>query len=274
MSSTIISLGPVKPYETTPYNQNVVNIAANLECFPCTIEKNCELLPCHNKIHHDVVSTVAKKLYETGDISEEDIKRSLPETLLSSVSIYKNTDISDGLIPEQLITQNHTFDDTCRKLYRLIWSFYFQNKEPNFKRPTISLDSAERLQNTMTGLSNIYELYNFGVKFANRIISEADTEVADIEGIKDSVQRLAEVDELLMKTQTTFPEIAPIVSYFHVAKSNVQGNNIIEISKNNLVLYYEAANITAAMHDVCDKMLAPYRAQDTTEKAEDNAKNV
>jgi ADP-heptose:LPS heptosyltransferase len=254
----VVSLGPVRPFETTPYLEGALSVAANIDCFPCAIDKKCDLLPCHNKISHEAVSHLASSIYENNTIDANSLESKLPQTLLNTVTINRLNNTNDGLLPEDLLASATNFDDTIRRIYRIVWSFYLQGKEPKLQTPYINANLAQSFANTLSGLNHLYELYNFAIKFANRIVEEEGSTNIDVKSIQESVHKLNEIDQLLMKTKNTFAEVSPIVDYFHVAKSNIDGNNIFEISRNTLVLFYEAANITAAMFDLCSKIISPY----------------
>ena len=49
-----------------------------------------------------------------------------------------------------------------------------------------------------------------------------------------------------------------LVDYFYVHKANTAGNNILEISKNNLLTYYDASNLTAVLYEFVEKSVSPH----------------
>jgi len=52
--------------------------------------------------------------------------------------------------------------------------------------------------------------------------------------------------------------LSGLIDYFYVHKANTPGNNILEISKNNLLTYYDASNLTAVLAEFIEKSVSPY----------------
>jgi ADP-heptose:LPS heptosyltransferase len=270
--SLILSLGPVRPIETTPYSDNVINVSPNIGCFPCTVEEKCDLLPCHNKINHQLVSTLANEIYKNKSTVDINVERVIPDLHLMGVNVFKNEFNSDGLSLKSLISRKDDYKFVLQNLYRGIWSFYFKGDDSNLNTPSISEETAGFIGNFMDGLNNLFEIYNFAVKYTNRICVEAESQEPNLQTINESVTRLREIDSLLQATKRTFPEVSPLADFFYVAKSNVAGENIQEVSKNSQVLYYEAANLTAALFDLCNQIVTPFIKDQT--KDEQHAKDA
>ena len=47
------------------------------------------------------------------------------------------------------------------------------------------------------------------------------------------------------------------IHFFFVNKANAAGENIIEITNNNLIAFHEASNITAILNDLLSKTIGP-----------------
>jgi hypothetical protein len=53
------------------------------------------------------------------------------------------------------------------------------------------------------------------------------------------------------------------VDYFYVNKANALGNNLKEITQNNLLNYYDASNLAAVINDFIEKSVNPHIAVNT-----------
>ena len=104
----------------------------------------------------------------------------------------------------------------------------------------------------------MYELYNFGVKYSNKIIEASSDQKADIKIIKENIQRIGEIDQLCDITKKSYPELKALVNFFYVNKANAIGDNLVDISKSNLLNYYDASNLVAVLGDFIEKSVSPH----------------
>ena len=72
--SLTISLGSVRPQETTPYHQNAYNIAPKTKCFPCFPSDACAGFQCHHDIPHQAISGSIKMLIAKNELSIAELK--------------------------------------------------------------------------------------------------------------------------------------------------------------------------------------------------------
>lgn len=255
--SIVISLGTVRPQETTPYNNNIINVAPKIGCFPCTVAYDCEILPCHSKLSYQPIVAISNLLLNNTEVTESELAENIPSFHLNNLFIYKSRiDEDHGLILDELTENYQTVESTFKLFYRVLWSFYFKNKEFPNTLPLISEDTAYQLRNYLSGVNNLFELYNFGINFANGIITEAESDNPDINEIQHLSAKLEEIDQLTILNKTHFPHLAPFIDYFVVAKSNVEGKNIIEMANNTLVLLHNASNLTAVLFEFVEQAIS------------------
>lgn len=264
--SITLSLGTVRPHETTPFSKKAISIAPTNKCFPCNIEKNCDLLPCHNSINTQLVSFMAHEFINNGEITREAIKNKLTPLHLANVKVYKASYETYGLNLVDISGNYQSLDDSFRAFYKVIWLYYLNETEINTNLPDISQQTAKELHNYLNGSNYLFELYNFGVNYSNRILNEAKKKNSDLKEIQTLVNKLSEIDSLCSITKRTFPLLKGLVDYFYVNKANVIGDTLVTISEQNILNYYDASNLVAVVNDFLQKTTAPFVAPNNLSK--------
>lgn len=264
--SIIISLGVVRPHETSPYSDKVINLAPRNNCFPCQIEKACDLLPCHGSINYQVVSTIAKGLLVGEVIDHSFLVNNLTPFHLNNLKVYNSSYQEDGLELFELTENYASLDEIFMSFYKVIWQYYLRGVERSIETPKVSKENAISLYEYIKGINYLYELYNFGIKYSNSIISNSESAKIDFKEIQDSISRIGEIDQLCSITKKTYPLLKGLVDYFYVNKANAQGESLIEISRSNLLNYYDAANLTTVLYDFIEKTIQPHIETQNTSK--------
>lgn len=256
--SIVISLGTVRPAETTPYSDKVVNVAPKNKCYPCQVSDACELLPCHSSISYQVISVIANGLIDQKVINKEFLLQELTSFQLNTIKVYTSSYSDDGINLKEISENYATPTDVFKNYFKIIWLYYLRGIETQSKLPQITYETAKELNNYTKGINYLYELYNFGVKYSNMIIESSEAENIDLEEIQKVISKIGEIDELCSITKKNYPLLKGLVDFFYVNKANAPGNNLIEISKHNLLNYYDASNLVAVLSDFIDRSVRPY----------------
>lgn len=262
----VLSLGTVRPYETTPYQNNVINLAPKNSCYPCTIQTKCDFLPCHNSINHQIVAAIGSELLERKELQLSRLKSKLSPFHFETVHIYQAEYMDYGLDLKEISHETTAVKDLFKEFYKVIWLYYLRGEEYNINIPQVSRDTAEKLNHYLSGTNYLYELYTFGMKYCNDIVNQAESTQPDINKIQERVNRIQEVDQLCIMTKQSYPLLSPIVDFFYVNKANSLGQNIVEISKNNLVNQYDASNLMSVIHDFVEKTISPHIVKNSVNK--------
>lgn len=254
----VVSLGTVRPHETSPYNNNVINISPRNKCFPCTVEEKCELLPCHGSINHQIINNIATGMLNNESIDTKYLKSNLTPFHLDSVKIYKSEYDDNGLNHKEITNDYLAAPDVFKEYFKIIWQYYLRGVETNTQLPTISRETAQGLNSYIDGVNYLFELYNFGVTYSNKIIAEAESKNTDYKLLQDYISKLTEIDGLCSITKKNYPHLKGLVDYFYVNKANALGDNLIDISKHNLLNYYDASNLVAVLNDFIESSVKPH----------------
>lgn len=254
-----ISLGNVRPHETTPYQMNAYNLAPRTKCFPCFPSDSCAYTQCHHDIPYQLVSNIIKQLMTGAPIDADWIKNANSSFHLSSVNFYRSRFQNGQMTLDSLIGDQQDVADIFRTLYRVTWSFVMNNVEENFPFPKLTPTSHRDLLDAMTGLQHLFELSEFGQKYSRFILEEISSATPSIAKIKEYSKKIDEIDHLQAMVQKTSPYLAPIIDYFTVRKGNLFGENIVKLTESSYYCFEESAQLTSVMYELIQNTIAEYK---------------
>ncbi len=254
-----ISLGNVRPHETTPYQKNAYNLAPRTKCFPCFPSDDCAYTQCHHDIPYQIVSNVIKQLVSGGEVDSEWIKNANSSFHLSSVNFYRSRFSHGQMHLEGLIDGHLDSADIFRTLYKITWSFVLSDVEENFPFPKLTPATHRDLLDAMTGLQHLFELSEFGQKYSRYILEEISSATPSISKIKEFSKKIDEIDNLQAMVQKTSPYLAPIIDYFKVRKGNLFGDNIVKLTESSYYCFEENAHLSSVMYELIQNSIAEYK---------------
>ncbi len=254
-----ISLGNVRPHETTPYQLNAYNLAPRTKCFPCFPSDACAYTQCHHDIPYQLVSNLIKQLMTGNAVDAEWIKNANSSFHLSSINFYRTRFHNGQLTLDSLISEQQDVADIFRTLYRVTWSFVMNNVEEVFPFPKLTPASHRDLLDAMTGLQHLYELSEFGQKYSRFILEEISSATPSIAKIKEFSKKIDEIDHLQAMVQKTSPYLAPIIDYFTVRKGNLFGENIVKLTESSYYCFEENAHLSSVMYELIQNTIAEYK---------------
>lgn len=257
--SLTVSLGNVRPHETTPYQANAYNLAPRTKCFPCFPTDDCAYTQCHHDIPYQLVSNIIKQLMTGNSIDSEWIKTANSSFHLSSVNFYKSRFQNGQLTLDSMISDHQDISDIFRTLYRVTWSFILNDEEENFPFPKLTPSSHRDLLDAMTGLQHLFELSEFGKKYSKYILEEISSATPSITKIKEYSKKIDEIDQLQKMVQKTSPYLAPIIDYFTVRKGNLFGDNIVKLTESSYYTFEEHAHLSSVLYDLISNTIAEYK---------------
>lgn len=258
--SITLSLGTVRPHETTPYGHLNYNVSPQIKCFPCFPNEKCELLPCHAQIHYQTISVLAHGILEGKTIDKNYLKSKLSAFHLDSVSIFQsNLDERMGMELNDLVSHASDIRSSFKNFLFFHWNFIFRDMEAKVSKPKLNQNLFKELNQYQSALEQLFELNNFGMKYCQYILEETQAESPKMDQIKNYSKKLAEVDELSSLLKNAHPMIAPLVDFYFVAKANLKGNNIIELTESSYVNFYEFNNSVQLIHELINLTLSEYK---------------
>lgn len=258
-TSLTISLGSVRPQETTPYQANAYNLSPRTKCFPCFASDACGNYQCHHDISHQVISASIKLLLEKKEITGQDIKKGISSFHLSSVNFYRSKFVNHQMILDNLIDGNLDTAEVFRSLYRVTWSFIIGDTEESAPFPRLSPTTHRDMLTTLSGLQHLFELSDFGKRYSRYILEEISSATPSIVKIKDFSKKIDEIDQLQTMVQKTSPYLSPFIDYFAVRKANIQGDNIVALTENSYHAFEECGNLSKILYELIESAIAEFK---------------
>ena len=248
-----ISLGTVRPIETIPYAENHYALVPNISCFPCYPTDPCESFECHTQIDERLVALLADKIINS-ESSEDLIIEGDLEKLFSNCSLYQSKFSEYALKTEKVFPTNVSAKEVMSKFYFKTWLFVLSEKEEFLDIPQVSPESREILSKYLEGFEYLYELNGFAKNFCKTIANEAKKN-SNVEKIKENSNKLKEIEILTQSIKKEFPLVSPIINYTALKLKLNNGNDLVELSENALLIYHEESLVISIMYDFISKTI-------------------
>lgn len=260
VKALILSLGSVRPYETSSYGFNKFVLTPVASCYPCNLSDKCEHLKCHNEISHQLVSNISNQLFRSDTFDIKELYENVATFHFENANLYitqLEEETGQTLIP--IINKYNKIDNVFLTLYTYMWNLLIANKEVKLAIPDINKITASELSRYLDGINNLYELSNFAIQYTNELLDQAESKNPSTIKIKSISERLIEVDNLTLLSRKPFPLLSPIIDYNFVNKANIDAENIVDVAKMSLLKYHQAANGYAVLYELMQLCVNKYR---------------
>ncbi len=254
-----ISLGSVRPQETTPYHANAYNIAPRTKCFPCFPSDACSFNQCHHDIPYQVVSSSIKQILAGHEITSNWINENISSFHVSSVNFYRSDFLNDGLILNSLIKSHTDTPDIFRLFYKMAWNFTIKDIIENFPFPKLTTNTHKDLLDSLLGVQHIFETSEFGKKYSRYILEEISSKSPSISKIKEYSKKIDEIDQLQSLVRKTSPYLAPIIDYFAIRKSNLSGDNIVKLTESSYQVFEECSTLCSIIYELIETTISEHK---------------
>ena len=266
--SVILSLGPVRYQETTPYQNNVVNLVPKTKCFPCTVQTDCSLFSCHAHIPHQVVSAVASQLIQSQKIDSKELQKVVTPFHLSTVNIYQSEIFDENIEYHNLLNEHQDATQVFQHYYKILWHLYFNDVDIEITYPTITNEVAKELAHHLEGTQYLFEVYNFGTKYANQAIQNLRAGNDNHSALTDNINKLNDVSELTKVTASNYPLLQSIIDLIHVNTNSGDNTELKTILEEQLVGYHDGVHLLTALHSLIKKTITPHHMTHSSEVKE------
>lgn len=254
-----ISMGSVRPFETTPYHSQAYNLSPRTKCFPCFPNDKCAYYQCHHDIPYQVVTSSIKELIQHGEINSKTLKDTVSSFHLSSVNFYKSSIIDGKMKLINLVDVGQDISDIFRTLYRITWSFVISEQEESMGFPKLTHQTHQDLLTHMSGLQHLFELSDFGKRYSRYILEEIASQTPSVNKIKEFSKKIDEIDQLQKLVQKTAPELAPIIDYYTLRKANLFGDNIVKLTESSYGVFEECGDMCRILYELIENSIAEYK---------------
>lgn len=255
-----ISLGSVRPAETTPYQAGGFVLSPRTKCFPCQPDTSCELFQCHSDISYQVTFAVIDQIRKTGNVDMESLSKNISSFHLTSVNISRSEYSQNGYYRLNSLSENTPdIKEIFRDIFKITWSFLLDDKDETTPYPLLTQTTHQELLNSINGFQHLFELCEFGKRYSKFILQEVCADTPDINKIKEYGKKIDEIDNLKQMLARTNPYIAPITSLYRMKKGNLAGENIVQLTESSYGVYNECGSVCSVISELIEKTIAEYK---------------
>ena len=252
-----LALGTVRICETAPYSPRAYILAPRTSCYPCFPEEKCDYYKCHADIPYQVVVGMVNMILREENINNVSLNKEITKFLMSSVDVFKTSfGDSDFLRFERVSDSDLCLKDIFMMFYRITYLCFFEMPEEKATIPELNRKTTNELKEVMEGLEYAYDLYRFGKMYSKEIIEAIGTGTPCVEKLQSCSDNIDEIDRLQDLLGKRYPVLRPMIDFFIVARKNIKGDNIVEISEGSFYTYHGSSIFTSMIYDLCKKTVS------------------
>jgi ADP-heptose:LPS heptosyltransferase len=257
LATLTISMGTVRPIETTPYGPNSFVLSPKTKCFPCFPKTECSFFQCHADLSYQAVTEVIRGFVTEDDINYENLKSKVSPFHLDSLSIHRFGPSNTGWYAAQNIgDQTATFKEIIRDIYKVALTYKMEEVEEVLSFPKIDQKVFDKLNHINSGIEQLFQLCEFGKKYSKDVIVEISGNNPSVEKIKELGNKVQEIDQLMDLLNNAYPELRPITDFYKVIKSNLYGENVVEISESNYLVHNDNSVLCSLLYELINNTVS------------------
>lgn len=251
LASLTISLGTVRPIETAPYGNNTFVLAPKTKCFPCFPDTECNFYQCHADLSYQAVTEIIRSFVVDEDINFSKLKKQVSPFHLDSLSLFRFGPSNTGWFAAENIGDGEAnLQEAFRDVLKVALTYKMEEIEENLSFPKISSSTAAQLNHLNGGVEQLYQLCEFGKKYSKDVIVEIAKDNPSIQKVKDLGNKVQEVDQLMDLLPKAYPLLRPITDFYKVMKSNLYGENIVDISESSYLVYNDNSVLCSLLYEL------------------------
>ncbi|MBL6988944.1 MAG: glycosyltransferase family 9 protein [Bacteriovoracaceae bacterium] len=233
-----ISLGCVRPIETTPYGEGNYNIVPKSDCFPCFVKSKCPFYKCHTDVSYKVVVSAIIQLLEQKQITREYLTQANSSFHLAMVNFYITRFSNQNWLKlESIIDQELKLEDIFKMFYRITWPYLFSEIEEYNPYPKLTTSTHKQLLQYLDGLRKLNQLMEFGKKYSQYIYEELTSKTPNLREIKEFSAKIEEIDQLQNVIKKEYPLLSPLLDFFTVAQGNLEGEGMTQLTESSYLTF-------------------------------------
>ncbi|MCK5882249.1 MAG: glycosyltransferase family 9 protein [Bacteriovoracaceae bacterium] len=255
-----ISLGTVRPIESTPYGSDNYVISPKTNCYPCFPGDKCPDLKCHSDIPYQVVLETIGQLVTQTKVDPKKLNDRVTCFHLDGALIQQTSISNAGFLQLNNVTEaRNSTRELMHTFYRMNWLFSFTEREEAIDFPELSQGSIDKLLSYLKGIEHIYELTSFGKKYSQYILSELTKDSPNLDDIKEFSTKIDEVDNLMDVVKQNYQALEPLINFYRIARFNIAGENVVELTEGSYLLYEEQAASCGVIFELIEKSITEYK---------------
>lgn len=250
LATVTIALGTVRPLETAPYGINTFIVSPKTKCFPCFPKTQCSFYQCHADLSYQAVTEIIRGFVTEDDINYTQLKEKVSPFHLDSLSISRLGPSNLGWYAGERLDGEYSLQETLCDIFRIAFLYKTEELEENLSLPKASNQVLAELKHLQSGVEQLFQLCEFGKKYSKDIIFELakdDPKIAEVKRLGDKIQ---EVDQLMDLLLNAYPSLRGVVDFYKIKKSNLNGDNVVEISESSYLVYNDQGILCSLIYDL------------------------
>ena len=189
------------------------------------------------------------------DINFAKLKENVSPFHLDSLTISRMGPSNIGWYAQERLDGEYSLQEALKDIFRVAFLYKTEEIEENLDLPKITKTIAKELTHIQSGVEQLFQLCEFGKKYSKDIIFELakdDPKIAEVKRLGDKIQ---EVDQLMELLLNAYPNLRPAVDFYKVKKSNLHGDNVVEISESSYLVYNDQGVLCSLLYDLIQTTL-------------------
>ncbi len=251
-----LSLGTVRPIETTPYGPHSYVLSPRSKCYPCFPDTSCSFYQCHADLSYQATASILNMFANHVHLDAQEIYKEISSFHLDSLDIQEFGQSKTGWYTlAKLGDDSPVFRDFIRDIYRVALAFKLNQVEEELSFPNLTREHLQKLEHLKQGVQQYYELCEFGKKYSRYILVEVSQDAPDLSLIKSHAEKIDDIDRLQELLKQTYSELTPIIDFYKVMKFNLDGENIVELSESSYVVYNDNSILCSVLYELFDQTI-------------------
>ena len=153
------------------------------------------------------------------------------------------------------INENQTISTIFNSFNYLAFNFINSGIDVNLPLRTLTDNNRVQLQNALSFLKKIHQLNLFAIKALHEFLQAFNDGNLSDDMIDKLKEKIIEVDQLSENSIKVFNGLDFFNTYYKIAKTSAQGENIIEISKSLILIYHEMNQVIDVYEELINKVI-------------------
>lgn len=209
----IITMGPTRVLESSPYGSNHIIFTPKMDCYPCMLDYSCEHFSCKIELcSRDLANDVSYILKNQG---RNLFKHNQQDFLFKNYSVYLTKINKDHFFLESITPKTTRFH--LQQIYYVLWNFILFDKDVTLSHETFSIN-----------LTSYFTLIEKLLTYIELNLSQ----LVQMNTLEQIVSHETHFFQDIIQLKENFPYLYPILNFYYVQFMNLQGKGLEQIKMN------------------------------------------
>lgn len=165
------------------------------------------------------------------------------------------TEFLGGQLPNFSSDRVESSDQIFDRLNYIVINYLNDLLEVDIPIPDISAECCLRLKGTQAVFAKLIHLNQFAIKFLQEFNDKNSSGLAKETDVIELTNKMAEIDEITNKTMSAYSEMDLLKLWIHFSKAGALGENVVDIAKSLILIYYEINQAMEAYIELIDSIV-------------------